>query len=76
MSLLFFLLVAICVAHSLSPVAYRLLRFFIALSLSLSKSVSVGLSIAYLRADSCALSIPGISVYSTRYKPVRALARL
>ena len=75
MSLLFFFLVAICVAHSLSPVAYRLLRFFIALSLSLSKSESMGLSLAYLRADSCPLSIPGISVYPTRYKPVRALAR-
>ena len=66
MSLLFFFLVAICVAHSLSPVAYRLLRFFIALSLSLSKSESMGLSLAYLRADSCPLSIPGISVYPTR----------
>lgn len=63
------------IPYPLLPVAYRLLRFFIALSLSLSKSVSVGLSIAYLRADSCPLQSPGISVYPTRYKPVRALAK-
>jgi hypothetical protein len=31
--------------------------------------------IAYLRADSCPLQSPGISVYPTRYKPVRALAK-
>ena len=58
MSLLFFFLVAICVAHSFLLLAYRLLRFFIAFSLNLSKSVSLGLSVAYLRADSCPLSIP------------------
>lgn len=56
-------------------IAYSLSRFFIALSLSLSKSVSMGLSIAYLRADSCPLQSPGISVYPTRCKPVRALAK-
>ena len=38
--------------------AYRLLRFFIAFSLNLPKSVSLGLSVGYLRADSCPLSIP------------------
>lgn len=43
------------IASRLSPIAYRLLRFFIALSLSLYKSVSMGLSIACMRADSCPL---------------------
>lgn len=61
------------IPYCLSLIAYC--AFFIALSLSLSKSVSVGLSIAYLRADSCPLQSPGISVYPTRYKPVRALAK-
>ena len=53
LSLLFLFLVAICVAHSFLLIVYRLLRFLIALSLNLSKSVSLGLSNAYLRADSC-----------------------
>ena len=57
----FLFLEALCVNQSLTLIAYR--SFFIVLSLILSESVSLGLSINYLRAYSCPLQSTYVSHY-------------